>query len=318
MARAWRRPTRPRWPRPAGAGRARPHLGSMEQLQNPHREGEGTTRMEQAAIGPAPPRAARHLELGPAIGPALRPGPAARATGGFPTAPSTRPAWHSFRATAYRSRRRMQRMTASGTIPSTERPSQSSARTSELETATWGPSTQTDPPTRGNSRPRAGRPGHDGQGHQRRRSSARCQDAELGHQVGPDHQEELGRLAARFRQDLLGGVHRVAGSAPIHLEPARLGPGDLLGQELGQRVAVLRRRDGPLSRLLPGIVGHDEEEAVEVQLLRDGARRGHVPVVRRVEGAPEDPDPGRALRCRQVRRSPAPARPSPPRARRCS
>ena len=155
-------------------------------------------------------------------------------------------------------------MIGSGTMPSTERPSLSSARTSELETATWGPSTQTARQPGGTAG--GGPVGRDTTARvtRRRRSSERCQDAELGHQVGPDHQEELCRLAARFRQDLLGGVHRVAGAAPLHFEPARLGPGDLLGQELGQRVAVSRRRDGPLSRLLPGVVGHDEEEAVEV------------------------------------------------------
>ena len=172
---------------------------------------------------------------------------------------------------AYRSRRRMQRMTASGTMPSTEPPSPSSARTSELDTATWGPSTHSARQPGGIAGRRAGRPGHDGQRHQPPEVLRAMPGAELRHQVGPDDEEELCRLAARFRQDLLGGVHRVAGAAPLHFEPARLGPGYLLGQELGQRVAVRSGRDRPLSRLLPGIVGHDEQEAVEAQLLCDGA-----------------------------------------------
>ena len=195
---------------------------------------------------------------------------------------------------AYRSRRRMQRMTASGTMPSTERPSASSARTSELETGTWGPSTHSARQPGGTAG--AAPVGRDTTARvtRRRRSSGGARSRARA----PGRPRRRGRAlsgrAARFRQDLLGGVHRVAGAAPLHFEPARLGARDLLGQELGQRVAVRRRRDRPLPRLLPGIVGHDKEEAVEAQLLDDGACRGHVPGMRRVEGAAEDPDAGRA------------------------
>ena len=220
--------------------------------------------------------------------------------------------------TAYRARRRMQWMTSSGTMPSTGRPAASSSRTCELETGTCGPSTHSALQPGGTAG--TGPLGRDTTARvtSRCRSSWRCQVSELGHQIGPHHQEQLDGLAAGLRQDLLRRLHRVAGAAPLQLEPAGLGARDVPGKGLGQRKPVLRRRDGTLPRLLPGIVGDDEEEAVEGEPLHDRTRCGGMPGVRRVEGAAEDPDPVGGLRCRQVRRSPAPARPSLPRARRCS
>ena len=71
-ARAWHRPTRRRWPPRAAAGRARPTLGSMEHVQDPHREPEGTREDGAAGDGPALTGPSRHLQLRPSLGPALR------------------------------------------------------------------------------------------------------------------------------------------------------------------------------------------------------------------------------------------------------
>ena len=91
----------------------------------------------------------------------------------------------------------MQRMTASGTMPSTGWPAASSPRICELETGTWGPSIH-GPPARGNGRHGAAGPGHDGQGDQPPEVVVAVPGAEVGHQVGPDHQEELDGLSPRW------------------------------------------------------------------------------------------------------------------------
>ena len=241
--------------------------------------------------------------------------------GGCPTAPSTRPAWRSFRHS-------VQTAAANATddAPRGPGPSTGSARGQQVtdlragDGAPAGPSTRTARQPRGPSGAGAGRARHDGQGDQASQIVVAVPGRRARAPGRPPRPGRARRVApSRWcRQDLLGGVHRVAGAAPVDLEPARLGARDLGGEGLGQGVAVLGGRDGPLPRLLPGVVGHDEEEPVEPELLDHGPRRGDVPDVRRVEGAPEDPDAGRGLRCRQVRRSPAPARPSRPRARRCS
>ena len=170
--------------------------------------------------------------------------------------------------TAYRARRRMQRMTGSGTMPSTGRPSARQLTDLRAGDGHLGPVDPFGPPPRGNGRRGAGRPGDDGQGDEAPEVLGAVPGAELGDQVGPDHQVQLRRGAARLRQDLLGGVHRVAGAAPLDLEPAGLGPRDLPRQGLGQRVAVRRRGHRPLPRLLPRVVGHDEQQAVEARAAR--------------------------------------------------
>ena len=99
--------------------------------------------------------------------------------------------------TAYRARRRMQRMTASGTMPSTGRPAASRSRTSELETGTCGPSTHSTLQPGATAGAAAGRAGHDGQGDQALEVLVAVPGAQLGDQVGAHDQEELDRAGRR-------------------------------------------------------------------------------------------------------------------------
>ena len=157
-------------------------------------------------------------------------------------------------ATAYIPRRRMQRITLSGTSPSTGSPAGepvTDLRTRDRHLRAVDPGGA---PARRDLGGDLARAGHDGQGDQVAKVVMAVPGLELGDQVCAHDQVELHVPAADARrgQDLLGGVHRVAGAAAVDLEPAGLGARDLPRQGLGQGVAVLGRGDRPLPAFCHG------------------------------------------------------------------
>ena len=101
--------------------------------------------------------------------------------------------------------------------------------------------------------------------------------------VGPHDQEQLGAALGQR----LEGVDRVGGSAAIELETADLQSGDVLDGRLHHGGAVVGPGHHPLP-LLPGLVGDDEEHAVEGELVAHVDGGDEVPDVDGVERAPED------------------------------
>ena len=138
----------------------------MEQLQDHHGAGEGCRR--------GPSRRRRPNGAASDAPPSARPGdpPGAAAWAGSaptrgPSDSSVHPAGMALiQGTAYRARRRMQRMTGSGTRPSTDRPSARQLPDLRAGDRHLGPVDPFGPPRRGNVRHRARGPGDDGQGHQ--------------------------------------------------------------------------------------------------------------------------------------------------------
>src|SRR5207244_2842732 len=84
---------------------------------------------------------------------------------------------------------------------------------------------------------------------------------ELVGDVAADDEEEVG-IGARVPQRLQR-VGRVRLTAAVNLDPARLEAPDLADRRLDEGKPVLRRRDEALALLLPGDVGHDEQDALE-------------------------------------------------------
>ncbi len=108
---------------------------------------------------------------------------------------------------------------------------------------------------------------------------------EIGGHVGAHDEEEL--AVGVLGDELLEGVGRVRLAPPLDLDGAGLdafGAGDG-GLDHGQPVGGGR---DPSTALLPGMVGHHEQDAVEVQVVADVGRGDQMADVDRVEGPPEN------------------------------
>jgi hypothetical protein len=112
---------------------------------------------------------------------------------------------------------------------------------------------------------------------------------DAGERVRSDDQEQLGARPAPAVQ-LLDRVDGVARSRTVDLDAAGPERRRAGGRDRGHGEAVGGGGDRPVA-LLPRRPGGDEQHLVEREGAGDLARLQQVPVVDRVEGAPEDPEP---------------------------
>ena len=195
----------------------------------------------------------------------------------------------------YRPRRPISAATAGGTRSSIGSPAATRSRISDDETASG---------VIGNSSIRSGR----GSEATTRSSSARSvpgprrrADArELEHPVGPRPGGERGELVGAEQEDRVVEAERLerVDRARERIE-RHLGPVDRREGELGEREPDLRRR---VDLLVPRVGDDADEQAVEPEVVDRLAGERDVPVVRRVEGAAEDPDA--AAHCQIMTSSP--------------
>ena len=128
---------------------------------------------------------------------------------------------HTHLPVAYRPRRRMQRITASGTSPSTGSPASSRPRSSVLETSTGATGHVDRPPARrgGSDRVPPG-PAHHGQGHQLPQLRLVLPGGEVRRPRPIRPPDELGPRGSRCSwSDGVDGVRR---TTAVDLDPARL------------------------------------------------------------------------------------------------
>ena len=170
-----------------------------------------------------------------------------------------------------------------------DRPRSSTSRTAELDTSTSGPSTHS-------TRQPGGRCGVAPSARAGRRAGGRettarvtmppdrppapmCPGQRSSRPRSPDRSPAAAaRPPAASARSCLDRRHRVARPTPVDLHAAGLDAGDPLRQGLGHGEPVLGGRHGPARRLLPGVVGHDQQQAVERQGLRDGPRAATCPM----------------------------------------
>src|ERR1700722_15711778 len=190
-----------------------------------------SNRRWPSAAGPGGPASAR-----PGARPSAGPPPGTRVLRVRPAAPSP---WLARRSSAHRVQTQATHATDNGfRHESLHRPAlQEQVTDLGARNRLVGPIDPDDPPAGRDGRGRRGRAGHHGQRDQGLEVVGPVPGPEFGDQVRPDHQVEIGR--AHRGEHLLGGVARVAGPAPVDLEPAGLGRGDLVGQGNGEGVAVL-------------------------------------------------------------------------------
>ena len=157
---------------------------------------------------------------------------------------------HAHLPVAYRPRWWMQRITASGTSPSTGSPCSRRRRSSVLETSNGAAGTSTARQPGGTGTGVRPGPAHHGQGDQVPECGLVVPGGETGHHVRPDHQGELG---PRFvRQQLTDGVHGVGRAAPVDLDAAGRQARPPVRRRLHHGEAVLGRRDRALPSFCQG------------------------------------------------------------------
>ena len=233
------------------------------------RGGRDRSRGRPRDVGQAPGTMGRRPVRGAAVGLA----------GGQP---------HSHLPLAYRSRSTMQRMTASGTSPSTGSPDSSLDRRTVLETST-GAHGHPDraPPGRWFDHRHPGPIDH-GQRHQVPQGLVVVPGVEGGHHVGSHHDDTS--ASGSVGEEL---VERCRRCTSAHHGRTRCGTPPV---PAGRQVRRPRGRTGPRPAhrpvvLLPRVVGHHHQHAVQPERRPHRLRHLHVAGVDGIERAPEEPDP---------------------------